>query len=137
MADADDSSDKDDLSPEDLRDLIDVQREELEVEKEKQETRRMELESQERQAKRALEAQLQDREQQREFQDRKSKREQRYGLGYVALFLIFFGYLVWLGYTEIVYEIIRILVYGGAGWAAGNSVGRAQARRGSANGNGQ
>ena len=121
-----DHEEPDDLTSEDLRNLIEAQKEEAQLELEKQKTRRLELEAEERQAERALEAQLKDREGQRKFQESKSKREQRYGIVYFLMLLVFFGYLVWLGYTDIVYEIIRVLLYGGAGWAAGRSVGAAQ-----------
>lgn len=117
-----------DLTREDIRDLIEAQKKEVELEREKQETRRLELEYEERQAKRSLEAQLEDREQAREFQQEKDKREQKYGLVLIVAVLIFLGYLVWLGHTEMVFEIIRILVYGGAGWTAGRSVGKASAQ---------
>jgi hypothetical protein len=46
----------DDLTPEDIRKLIEAQKEEVELERERQKTRRMELESEERKAEQALEA---------------------------------------------------------------------------------
>lgn len=52
----------------------------------------------------------------------------------IAVFF-FLGYLVWLGHTEMVFEIIRILVYGGAGWTAGQSVGKASVQLNKGNGN--
>ena len=136
MSDSEDptSISEEDITAEDIRELVETRKEEVELEKEKQITRRQELESEERQAKRALEAQIEDRERQRDYQDRIDKRNQRYGLAIIILLLIFFGYLVWQGETQMVFEIIRILVYGGAGWFAGNSVGKAQAERQSVDG---
>lgn len=122
------------LTQEDIRDLIEAQKEEVELEKERQKTRRLELEYEERKAKHSLEAQLEDRKQERKFRQEKNKREQRYGLVLLAMVIIFLGYLVWLGYTEMVYEIIRIFVYGGAGWAAGSAAGKASAQQHVGNG---
>jgi hypothetical protein len=50
----------DDLTAEDIRELIEAQKEEVELERERQKTRRVELESEERKAEQALEAQLKD-----------------------------------------------------------------------------
>lgn len=139
MSDSEEESDEvgDEVSSADIRELIETRKEELEIERDKQEIRKLELEVEERKAKRALDAQLEDRDRAREFQSEKSRREQRYGVVYFFLLLLFFGYLVWLGHTNIVYEIIRVLLYGGAGWAAGQSYGRATAGVSVPDGNGQ
>lgn len=50
--------------------------------------------------------------------------------------MIFLGFLVWLGYTGLVLEIIRVVVYGGSGAIAGNAYGKAQARLQSGTANG-
>lgn len=139
MADPDSGSGglEDDITAEDLRELVEARKEEVELEKVKQVTRRKELESEERHAKRSLEAQMEDRSDKRDHQNRIHERNSRYGLVIIVLVLIFFGYLVWLGHTEIVYEIVRVLLYGGAGWVAGQSFGRAKASLQSSNANNQ
>lgn len=137
MGSSDELADDEDVGIEDLRDLIEAQKEEHRLEQEKEKTRRLEIESQERQAEQALEAQLEDRERQREYQAEKNITDQRYGLGYFFMILVFFGFLVWQGNAEIVYEIIRVSLYGGIGWAAGQSYGKSKAQRQSASGNGE
>ncbi|WP_263790516.1 hypothetical protein [Salinibacter sp.] len=126
----------DDLTAEDIRELIEAQKEEVELERERQKTRRVELESEERKAEQALEAQLKDRERQREFLQEQNRRQEWLGLAFLIVVALFLGWLVWLGYTEMVFEIIRIIVYGGAGWAAGSQVGKASAQTDSMTGNG-
>jgi hypothetical protein len=129
MADDEEASGDDiDVTGEDIRELIETQQKRVEVEKEKEETRRLELESEERKAKRAIEAQLKDRERAREFQDQIDQRNQRYGTALIFLSMLFLGFLVWLGHTGLVFEIIRVVVYGGSGAIAGNAYGKAQAR---------
>ena len=80
MSDSEDptSISEEDITTEDIRELVETRKEEVELEKEKQITRRQELESEERQAKRALEAQIEDRDRQRDYQNRIDKRNQRY-----------------------------------------------------------
>jgi cation transport ATPase len=137
MADElEDSSDEPDLTREDIHELIQTQQKQVEVEKEKQKTRRQELESEERKAKHALEAQLKDRERAREYQNKINQRNQRYGLVIISIAVLFLGYLVWLGHTGLVFEIIRVLVYGGSGAIAGNAYGKAQAQIQMDSGNG-
>ncbi|PQJ35504.1 hypothetical protein BSZ35_13625 [Salinibacter sp. 10B] len=127
-ADPPSSSGEPDLTREDIQELIQTQQKQVEVEKEKQETRRQELESEERKAKHAVEAQLKDRERAREYQNKVDQRSQRYGLVIILIAVLFLSYLVWLGHTGLVFEIIRVLVYGGSGAIAGNMYGKAQAR---------
>lgn len=139
MSDSGEDSDasQEELTSADIRRMFEAQKEQAEVEKEKQVTRRKELEYQKEQAERALETQLEDRDRQRDHENRIDRRNQRYGLVIITLLVIFFGYLVWLGETAMVTEIIRILIYGGAGWFAGNSVGKAQAGMNASDRNGQ
>lgn len=131
MSDDESSSESvpEEVTRQDLRDLIEAQKQEVELEREKQETRRQELEYEERQAKRALEAQLEDRKRAREYQQEENQRQERYGLLIFAAAFAFLGWLAYLGYTDMVFEIIRIVVYGGAGWTAGQSVGKANVQQ--------
>lgn len=129
MADeSEEPSGEPELTREDIHELIQTQQKQVEVEKEKQKTRRQELESEERKAKHALEAQLKDRERAREYQDKTDQRNQRYGLAIILISAFFLGFLVWHGHTGLVFEIIRVLVYGGSGAIAGSAYGKAQAR---------
>jgi len=136
MPDDEGSSDEPDLTREDIQELIQTQQKQVEVEKEKKKTRRQELESEERKAKHALEAQLKDRERAREYQDKTDQRNQRYGVAIISMSLAFLGFLVWLGHTGLVFEIIRVLIYGGSGAVAGSAYGKAQARLHPNSGNG-
>lgn len=47
------------------------------------------------------------------------------------------GYLVWSGNADMAYEVIKLAVYGGGGWASGQAYGKAKGQTEQRNGSGQ
>lgn len=120
---AEEPEDFSDVDEDMLREMVEAQREEAQARQREQEIRKLELEKNEREAERALEAQMEDRDRQREHQDRAHSRNQRYGLAVILVGVLFLGFLFWNGHTNTAYEIIRVLILGGGGFAAGKKYG--------------
>lgn len=111
-----------------LHELAEAQKEEAQVRREEQELKRFELEQNAEHARHSLEAQLKDLERERSHEDRIHKRNQRYGLALFFLGFTFLGFLVWNGQANMALEVIKVIVYGGAGYVAGKQYGRGLAK---------
>lgn len=126
-----------DIDAETLQAFAEAQKEDAEARQREMQLKEKELEKNERQAKRATEAQLENLSQEREHQNRIHKREQRHGIVIIGFAFLFMGYLVWSGNADMAYEVIKLAVYGGGGWAAGQAYGKAKGQTEQRNGSGQ
>lgn len=113
-----------DVDPDTLRELAQAQLEEAEARKHEVELEKRRLEEQSKQAKHSLKAQREDNDSERQHQDRIHQRNSRYGIAIIGGFLFFLGFLVWDGQPDMAFEIIKVIVYGGVGYAAGNQYGK-------------
>ena len=115
------------LSEDTLKDLLQVQKQELSIRLEEVRRDNAEISLNQSVAKQSIEAQERDRKHEREEVTKRIKSQQRFAISIVVLILMFIGFALYLGKTEIVMDLAKLAFGFAAGM--GYQAYRSQARK--------